>query len=88
MGVGGELNGAVYQAARTLNQISDTTAVAFCSQGYDLYQLIYSFKWIRDTFVLFLLMSATANYIDLWQLAAPRLLTNILAGHEGRYSSL
>lgn len=58
MGVGGELNGAVYQAASTLNQIPDTTTRAYCCLDDDLYQLIYCFKLIKATFVLFSLMIA------------------------------
>lgn len=50
MGVGGELNGAVYQAASLLNPIPDTATVAYWSLDSDLYQLIYCFKLIYAGF--------------------------------------
>ena len=53
MGVGGELNGAVYQAASELNPIPDTTAMAYGSRDSDLYRLIYHSILINDTFFVF-----------------------------------
>lgn len=77
MGVGGELNGAVYQAASTLNQIPETTTtttMACCSPDDDLCQLIYCFKLINATFVLFSLMIAFAicSFLSFFNITQPR----------------
>lgn len=71
MGVGGELNGAVYQAVSMLNQIPDTTATVSRSPDSDLCWLIYCFKLINASFVLFSLMVAFAIYLFLSRLVFP-----------------